>query len=92
MDMPSFDMDQLAVDNAEGHTDPITASPRVKRLGVEGRTALIGTDFPAHEVRQADGTAGPRRRVDARGRACPRGPAGQERPGSRAISATPARP
>ena len=46
MDMPSFDMDQLAVDNAEGHTDPIYGvTEALKRLGVEGRTALIGTDF-----------------------------------------------
>ena len=46
MDMPSFDMDQLAVDNAEGHTDPIFGvTEALKRLGVEGRTALIGTDF-----------------------------------------------
>ena len=56
MDMPSFDMDQLAVDNAEGHTDPIFGvTEALKRLGVEGRTALIGTDFlPMKYARQME--------------------------------------
>ena len=46
MDMPSFDMDQLAVDKVEGHRDPIFGvTEALKRLGVEGRAALIGTDF-----------------------------------------------
>ena len=56
MDMPSYEMDQLAVDRVEGHTDPIHGvSEALKRLGVEGKAALIGTDFlPMKYARQME--------------------------------------
>ena len=56
MDMPSYEMDQLAVDKVEGHTDPIRGvSDALKRMGVEGQVALVGTDFfPVKYARQLE--------------------------------------
>ncbi|MFQ5874684.1 MAG: aminopeptidase P family N-terminal domain-containing protein, partial [Dehalococcoidia bacterium] len=56
MDMPSYDMELLATHRVEGHADPIKGvSEAMKRLRIEGRVAMMGSDFlPVKYARQLE--------------------------------------